>query len=142
MADGGWRLMRRYGHVFHIEPWMLKVGVYLFRRYGARIVYFGRFIPLLRTWGAMLTGVNRYPWCRFLLWNSLGAITWAVLWGTLSYIFGRSLQSAEGTATMAALVIAIVISIVAGIVTIRKAEALRAAAEREFPGSLDELAAR
>ena len=30
--EGGWRLLCRYRHVLHIEPYMLKVGVYVFRR--------------------------------------------------------------------------------------------------------------
>lgn len=79
--EGGWRLLCRYGKAVHVEDWMLKVGVYVFRRHGAKIVFFARFIPILRTWGALLTGVNRYPWSKFLTWNAAGGICWAVLWG-------------------------------------------------------------
>lgn len=137
--EGGWRLLRRYGKVLHVEDWMLKVGAYIFRRHGSKIVFFGRFIPILRTWGALLAGVNRYPWGKFLVWNAAGGIGWAVLWGMLAYAFGDALERMETTASLAALGIAVVISIVTGIIVKRRAEDLRECAEREFPGSLNDL---
>lgn len=137
--EGGWRLLRRYGKVLHVEDWMLKVGAYIFRRHGSKIVFFGRFIPILRTWGALLAGVNRYPWGKFLVWNAAGGIGWAVLWGMLAYAFGDALERMETTASLAALGIAVVISIVTGIIVKRQAEDLRECAEREFPGSLNDL---
>lgn len=137
--EGGWRLLRRYGKVLHVEDWMLKVGAYIFRRHGSKIVFFGRFIPILRTWGALLAGVNRYPCGKFLVWNAAGGTGWALLWGMLAYAFGDALERMETTASLAALGIAVVISIVTGIIVKRQAEDLRECAEREFPGSLNDL---
>lgn len=137
--EGGWRLLRRYGHLLHVQDWMLKVGVYIFRRHGSAIVYFGRFIPILRTWGALLTGVNRYPWRKFLIWNTLGGLSWAALWGTLSYAFGKALEREESTAALAALGFAVLISAIAAYVVKKRAGEFREAAEREFPGDLAQL---
>lgn len=137
--EGGWRLVCRYGHVLHIEPYMLKVGVYVFRRHGSKIVYFARFIPILRTWGALLTGVNRYPWSKFLLWNALGGISWALAWGMLAYGFGKVLQNMELWASVVAIAVAVIISVIAGIAAKRNAEELRGRAEREFPGDLCDI---
>lgn len=140
--EGGWRLLCRYGKVLHVEDWMLKVGVYIFRRHGAKIVFFGRFIPILRTWGALLTGVNRYPWSKFLLWNAAGGICWAVLWGMLAFGFGKALEHLETVAAATAFGVAIVITIVGGIIVKKRAQELRECAEREFPGDLRELEKR
>ena len=137
--EGGWRVLCRYGHVLHIEPYMLKVGVYVFRRHGAKIVYFARFIPILRTWGALLTGVNRYPWRKFLLWNTLGGISWAGAWGMLAYGFGKALQNMELWASIVAVAVAIAISVLAAIAVKRNAQELRECAEREFPGDLRDI---
>lgn len=137
--EGGWRLLCRYGKVVHLEDWMIKVGVYVFRRHGSKIVFFGRFVPLLRTWGALLTGVNRYPWNTFLIWNALGGISWAVLWGMLAYAFGNMLERMETAASLAALGVAILITIAGGILVKKRAAELRECAEREFPGSIGEL---
>ena len=137
--EGGWRLLCRYGRVLHVEDWMLKVGVYIFRRHGSKIVYFGRFIPILRAWGALLTGVNRYPWNKFLLWNALGGISWAMLWGLLSFAFGKALEHMETIAAAAALGVAVAITILGAILVKRRARELRRAAEQEFPGDVREL---
>lgn len=137
--EGGWRLLCRYRHVLHVEPYMLKVGVYVFRRHGAKIVYFGRFIPILRTWGALLTGVNRYPWPKLLLWNALGGASWAIAWGMLAFGFGKALQNMELWASITAICVAVIISIIAGLAAKRRAKDLRECAEREFPGDLRDI---
>jgi membrane protein DedA with SNARE-associated domain len=49
------------------------LGRYLFAHYGGSIVFFGRFIALLRAYAAVLAGANNLaPW-RFLVFNALGA---------------------------------------------------------------------
>lgn len=131
--EGGWRLLRRYGRLVHVDDGTLKVGIFVFRRHGAAIVFTGRFIPVLRTWGALLAGVNRYPWRRFLVWNAAGGIAWAVAWGALAYVFGKVLQRAESWVSLAALGIACAITVAGVILVRRRAAELRDAAEREFP---------
>lgn len=130
--EGGWRLLCRYGKALHVEDWMLKVGVYIFRRHGSKIVFFGRFVPILRTWGALLTGVNRYPWNKFILWNALSGVCWAALWGTLAFAFGHALERMETLAAAAALGVAILITVAGGILVKRQAQELRSCAEREI----------
>ena len=53
----------------------MKLGQYLFRKHGSKVVFFGRFIAILRTWAAFLAGTNRMPWPSFLLYNALGALS-------------------------------------------------------------------
>ena len=72
--EGGFRLLRRYGHIIHLDERKLKVGLYLFRKHGGKVVFFGRFIAVLRAWAAFLAGTNRMPWGSFLLYNALGGI--------------------------------------------------------------------
>jgi len=55
---GGYRLIRRYGHYIRLDEQKLKVGRYLYDRHGARVVFFGRFVSILRTYAAFLAGVN------------------------------------------------------------------------------------
>src|SRR5438477_8845933 len=71
--EGGYRLLRRYGHYLHIDEHRVKLGQYLFRKHGGKVVFFGRFIAVLRAWAAFLAGTNRMPWGSFLLYNALGA---------------------------------------------------------------------
>jgi membrane protein DedA with SNARE-associated domain len=61
----GFPILRRYGPRIGLDERRLRLGQYLFRRYGGAIVFFGRFAALLRTFAALLAGTNRMPWPRF-----------------------------------------------------------------------------
>src|SRR2546428_7963475 len=76
--EGGFRLLRRYGHRLRITEARLRLGEYLFRRYGGRVVFFGRFVAILRALAALLAGVNHMPWPRFLTFNAAGGFCCAM----------------------------------------------------------------
>ncbi len=59
----------------------IKLGQYLFLKHGAKVVFFGRFVALLRMLAAFLAGVNRMPWRAFLIANAGGGIIWAAVFG-------------------------------------------------------------
>jgi membrane protein DedA with SNARE-associated domain len=63
--EGGYRLLRRYGRYVRLDTRRLKLGQYLFQRYGGQVVFFGRFVAVLRTFAAFLAGANQMPWRRF-----------------------------------------------------------------------------
>src|SRR5258706_8209214 len=83
--EGGYRLLRRYGRYIRLDERKLKLGQYLFRKHGGKVVFFGRFIAVLRAWAAFLAGVNRMPWPDFLFFNAAGGITWATIYGLGGY---------------------------------------------------------
>ena len=58
----GLRLLVRYGKYVGLDERRLKVGQYLFLRHGGKIVFFGRFVDLLRILAAALAGANRMSW--------------------------------------------------------------------------------
>src|SRR5438309_412905 len=79
--EGGYHLLRRYGRYIRLDERKVKLGQYLFRKHGGKVVFFGRFIAVLRTWAAFLAGANCMPWRSFLLFNALGGIIWATVYG-------------------------------------------------------------
>src|SRR5947209_6914884 len=92
----GFRFLRRYGHFIRLDERKLKLGQYLFLRHGGKVVFFGRFIAVLRTWAAFLAGTNRMSWARFVLFNVLGGIIWATLFGVGGYALGGSIHRLTG----------------------------------------------
>src|SRR5437899_6658336 len=64
--EGGYRLLRRYGRFIRLDERKLKLGQYLFLKHGGKVVFFGRFVAVLRAWAAFLAGTNRMGWERFL----------------------------------------------------------------------------
>lgn len=93
---GGYRLLHRFGKYVFLTEKHLQVGEYLFYKYGGKIVFFGRFFTILRTWAAFLAGVNKMPWKAFLLFNTLGALLWADFYGLAGYFFGQQLFRVSG----------------------------------------------
>jgi membrane protein YqaA with SNARE-associated domain len=117
----GLRLIVRYGRYIRLDETRLKVGQYLFLRHGGKIVFFGRFVAFLRTFAAVLAGVNRMPWSRFLIMNALGGICWASLFGGGAYWFGEKIKLAAGPISWLLLIIAIGL-VAAGILFFRRHE--------------------
>jgi membrane protein DedA with SNARE-associated domain len=88
----GFRLLVRYGGYVGLTEPRIKVGQYLFQRHGGKIVFFGRFVALLRVLAALLAGVNRMSWPRFFFFNAAGAILWATVFGLGAYTFGEEMS--------------------------------------------------
>jgi membrane protein DedA with SNARE-associated domain len=117
----GRRLVRRYGGYIGLTESRLMVGEYLFLRHGGKIVFFGRFIALLRAFAALLAGVNHMEWRRFVVMNGLGGLAWAGLFGGGGYLFGDQVRRVAGPLGMA-LLAAAVVGIVAAVLIMRRHE--------------------
>jgi membrane protein DedA with SNARE-associated domain len=88
---GGYPLLRRLTQVLRIEGKSLRYTQRFFARYGGSAVFFGRFFSVLRTYVALLAGVNRMPRRSFFFWNAAGGIVWALGYGLLGYLLGHNL---------------------------------------------------
>jgi membrane protein DedA with SNARE-associated domain len=132
----GYPLLVRFGpHIGMPEP-RIKLGQYLFRRHGGKVVFFGRFVAILRVVAAILAGVNRMDWRGFFLANAAGAILWAVIFGFPTYMFGRAVFHVRGSLALALLIPAL-LAIVLALLYVRKHEAeLQKQAEKALPGPL------
>ena len=94
---GGYRLARRYGHWVRLDEHKLKIARYVFDTHGAKVVFFGRFVSILRAYAAFLAGTSRMRWSKFLPANAAGGIVWAGIYTLISYFAGNWLQGASGT---------------------------------------------
>jgi membrane protein DedA with SNARE-associated domain len=132
----GFPLLYRYGRYIHIDERRLKLGQYLFLKHGGKVVFFGRFVALLRAFAAFLAGVNRYKWEEFFLYNAAGGIVWATIFGLGGFWLGRAFEHYARPVAVAAL-IAAVIGAIFGARFIRYHEqGLEDEAERALPGPL------
>ena len=130
---GGYRLLKRYGRYVRIHEGRIRLGQYLFLQHGGKVVFFGRFVSILRTYAAFLAGTNRMPWRRFVVFNAAGGIVWAACYGTGAYLLGNQIRSLSREAAIV-LGIGAAVGIVAFLVFLRRSEArLQAEADRELP---------
>ena len=132
----GFRLIYRYGRYIHLNERRLKVGQYLFLRHGGKIVFFGRFVAVLRAFAAFLAGVNRYNWEAFFLFNAAGGVVWATIFGVGGYLLGRAFELYARPVGIAVLIVAVIGAIVGARFIRHHEEALENEAERALPGPL------
>lgn len=132
----GYTLLLRYRGVVGIDERRIKLGQFLFARHGGKVVFFGRFVAVLRALAALLAGINCMDWRRFLLFNASGGILWAAGYGFAAYVFGERIERVRGVVALMGLLIAAA-ACAGGIWWMRRHEAaLQAEAERALPGPL------
>jgi membrane protein DedA with SNARE-associated domain len=127
-------LLRRYGPRIGIGPEKIRLGRYLFDRFGAGVVFMGRFFAWLRSIAAFLAGTNEMSWPVFLAANAAGGILWAVLFGGGAYVLGQRMQSLSSEAAVAGVVLAVAALVAVTLALRRYGSRLQAAADRAYPG--------
>jgi undecaprenyl-diphosphatase len=91
----GLALIARYGRWLRLTPTHVAHGQQFFQRHGAKTVFLGRFVALLRVLAAILAGASQMPYAQFLVYNALGGIVWAAFVGGLGFLFGGQLPLLE-----------------------------------------------
>lgn len=91
---GGRELFERWAWLKRYSERVLPRAETLVKKHGGKVVFFGRFITVLRYTAAWVAGLGRMSWRRFLFWNAAGGICWATLVGLVAYYGGRSAADA------------------------------------------------
>jgi membrane protein DedA with SNARE-associated domain len=91
---GGRALLERTPYIRDYFARVLPPSERFFNRHGAKAVFFGRFVSILRVTAAWLAGITHMPWWRFLFWNAAGGILWATAFGLIAYFAGRAVAEA------------------------------------------------
>ena len=132
----GCPLLLRYGTRIGLTEPRLKLAQYFFRRHGGKVVFFGRFIAVLRALAALLAGTNQMSWRRFLLFNALGGISWATAFGVLAYLFGTSISRIADEIGIAFPILAVTAAVIGLVLVKRYEQRLILEAEKALPGPL------
>ncbi len=87
-AYGGRPLIERYGRYFLISRHDLDLADRWFSRYGSGIVFFGRLLPVIRTYISFPAGIAKMDLRKFFLYTFAGALPWSVLFAWLGIKLG------------------------------------------------------
>jgi membrane-associated protein len=60
-----------------------------YERYGAKTLVIARFVPIVRTFAPFVAGVGSMKYGKFMTYNVLGAVMWAVICVFAGYFFGN-----------------------------------------------------
>ncbi len=99
----GYLLGKRYG-----ESFITKYGKYLFfkkshfektkelmKNHAGKTLVIGRFNSLTRAFAPFVAGSTNVSFSRFLTYNIIGGISWAISFGLIGYTFGKSYEVAS-----------------------------------------------
>ncbi len=133
---GGYRLLVRHGAKVHLGQSQVRVAHYLFRRHGGGIVFWSRFVPVLRSFAGLLAGANRMSTLPFLAFNAAGSVVWATAYGLAAYTVGTAFEDTSGWLALGIGGVAVLLLAAAGLVLHGQSRRLEARAEAAFPDPL------
>jgi membrane protein DedA with SNARE-associated domain len=141
-SRGGYRLARRYGHRIRLDERKLKIARYVFDTHGAKVVFFGRFVSILRTYAAFLAGTSKMQWRRFWPANAAGGIVWAAILTVAAYLAGNALAHLSGTLDLVVGALAVLSFVTVVFVVRGRIDKLAVRAEAAYPGPVATVAER
>ena len=77
-AYGGRPFLERYGKYLLIREHEIEIADRFFTDHGAATVFFGRLLPIVRTFISFPAGVTRMPLGKFVLYSTAGAVPWSI----------------------------------------------------------------
>jgi membrane protein DedA with SNARE-associated domain len=86
----GHRLLMRYGARLGFTEERIRIGQWLFVRYGGAFVFVARFLPFLRNIAAVLAGTNSMGQHSFYFASATAAVAWIICYGLGAYSFGEA----------------------------------------------------
>lgn len=99
-----------------------------FAKYGPHSLVLARFVPFVRTFVPPVVGMSRMPYRRFILWNAIGGLSWALLLCLAGYFLGQIPVIANNVDVIAIIIVALsVIPIVIAVIRERRADRRAAA---------------
>lgn len=119
--NAGYLLGRRYGKRilegaaprWLAPPRRVAQAEAYYARHGGKTVFLGRFVPVVRSMGALVAGTSGMPWRRFIVFEVPGAVLWAGAHAILGYVLGqaffRNRERIEGYLTWGGLVILVLL---------------------------------
>jgi membrane protein DedA with SNARE-associated domain len=113
-AWGGRPLLDRYGRFVGIGAQDLDRADRWFDRWGSWAVFFGRMVPLVRTFVSYPAGISRMSMRRFLLFSTLGSLPWNLVLIVAGFVVGENYPEIEAAVKpFEYLIYAVVLALVA-----------------------------
>lgn len=94
-AWGGRPLLDRYGRYVGIGAPDLDRAHEWFERWGGWAVFFGRMVPLVRTFVSYPAGISRMSMRKFLLFSTLGSLPWNLALIAAGFVVGENYPQIE-----------------------------------------------
>jgi membrane protein DedA with SNARE-associated domain len=129
----GYQLLKRHGARLGLTEGRIRIGQWLFVRYGGRFVFTARFLPFLRNMAAVLAGTNSMAQLNFYFASAMAAVAWIMGYGLAAYSFGEAFSDLASPAAVCLGVAAGLIVLALPALILRYEKHLLARTERGLP---------
>ena len=83
-------LLRRYGRWLMLSEGDFDKALDWFNRYGEKVIFFGRMVPIIRSLVSIPAGIARMKLRWFGLYTAIGTALWSFLLALAGYLLGHS----------------------------------------------------
>jgi membrane-associated protein len=98
----GYHIGKRYGRKLFRKPdglifrqeYMQRAEDF-YEKYGSKTMLFAHFVPVVRTFAPPVAGIAHMPYKKFVLYDAIGDITWAVVVTMVGYWFGTKIPNID-----------------------------------------------
>jgi len=87
---GGRPLVEKYASFLHLSKSSLDKSDQYFSKYGEKIVFYSRLLPIVRTFISLPAGISNMDFKKFTLYTFFGSLIWSVLLGYTGYYMGEN----------------------------------------------------
>jgi len=100
--NAGYHIGKRYGRKLFSKPDGLvfrqeyvRRAEQFYERWGSRTMLLAHFVPVVRTFAPATAGAGRMPYKKFVFFDAIGDIAWAVIVTLVGYWFGRKIPNID-----------------------------------------------
>lgn len=90
--SGGRWILEKYGKYILISNHDLEIGDIWFHKHGTKVVFWGRLLPIIRTFISLPAGIMRMNFKRFSIYTIAGALPWNAALAYAGYVAGDNLE--------------------------------------------------
>jgi len=87
---GGRPLVEKYADKIKLNRAHLEKSDYLFERYGEKIVFFSRLLPIIRTFISLPAGISKMEVKKFTIYTFAGSLVWSIILGYAGFVMGQN----------------------------------------------------
>ncbi|GBE19640.1 MAG TPA: phosphatase PAP2 family protein [Candidatus Pacearchaeota archaeon] len=90
----GYSFLSKYGKYFFFKKEHFEKTKKLMNHHTGKALIIGRFNSLTRAFAPFVAGTSNIPFIKFIIYNIIGGISWAISFVMIGYIFGKGYEIA------------------------------------------------
>lgn len=87
---GGRPFVEKYIHKLRLSKEHLRISDNYFKKYGEKIVFYSRLLPIIRTFISLPAGISKMDVKKFTIYTFLGSLIWSIVLGYAGFKMGEN----------------------------------------------------